>query len=96
MVIFTDDINEAFIVFETLNARGKELETSDLLKNFVFMQSGSNIESVKSKWIKMIDLLEKDDRVQSVLPQIHKSNRPFVGVVIVCQEHKYCIPLGHP
>ena len=32
MYIETDEINEDFIIFETLNARGKELETSDLLK----------------------------------------------------------------
>lgn len=42
------------------------------------------------------DLHNADDRVQSVSPQIHKSNRPFVGVVVVCDTHKYCIPLDHP
>lgn len=42
------------------------------------------------------DLHNADDRVQSVSPQIHKSNRPFVGVVVVCGKHKYCIPLDHP
>lgn len=39
------------------------------------------------------DLHKADDRVQSVSPQIHKSNRPFVGVVVICDEHKYCVPL---
>ena len=39
------------------------------------------------------DLHKADDRVQSVSPQIHKSRRPFVGVVVVCGEHKYCVPL---
>ena len=42
------------------------------------------------------DLHRADDRVQSVSPQIHKSSRPFVGVVVVCENHKYCIPLDHP
>ena len=41
----------------------------------------------------MRDLHNADDRVQSVSPQIHKSRRPFVGVVVVCGEHKYCVPL---
>src|SRR5690606_21490004 len=36
MYVETDEINEAFIIFETLNARGKDLETSDLLKNHLF------------------------------------------------------------
>ena len=39
------------------------------------------------------DLHNADDRVQSVSPQIHKSNRPFVGIVVICGEHKYCVPL---
>lgn len=39
------------------------------------------------------DLHKADDRVQSVSPQIHKSNRPFVGIVVICNEHKYCVPL---
>ena len=39
------------------------------------------------------DLHKADDRVQSVSPQIHKSNRPFVGIVVICDEHKYCVPL---
>ena len=42
------------------------------------------------------DLHNADDRVQSVSPQIHKSNRPFVGIVVVCEEHMYCVPLDHP
>lgn len=42
------------------------------------------------------DLHKVDDRVQSVSPQIHKSNRPFVGIVVVCEEHLYCVPVDHP
>ncbi len=37
-----------------------------------------------------------DDRVFSVSPQIGKQNRPFVGVVIVCDDKKYCIPMSSP
>ena len=42
------------------------------------------------------DLHRADDRVLSVSPQIHKNNRPFVGVVIILDKHQYCIPLSHP
>ena len=42
------------------------------------------------------DLHNIDDRVQSISPQIHKSNRPFVGIVVICDEHMYCVPLDHP
>lgn len=53
MCIETDDINEAFIIFETLNARGKDLETSDLLKNHLFKTSSNMIDDVKNEWLKM-------------------------------------------
>lgn len=39
------------------------------------------------------DLHHADDRVQSVSPQIHKSNRPFVGIIVICNNQKYCVPL---
>lgn len=61
MYIETDDINEAFIIFETLNARGKELETADLLKNHVFRISGDKINFVKYNWEELIDRLDSID-----------------------------------
>ena len=44
MYIEATKLEEAFIIFETLNARGKDLETADLLKKFVFQQ-------VKKMWM---------------------------------------------
>ena len=37
-----------------------------------------------------------DDRVFSVSPQTRKDERPFLGVILVCNEHKYCVPLSKP
>ncbi len=37
-----------------------------------------------------------DDRVSSVSPQIGKQHRIYVGTVVVCNNHKYLIPLSHP
>jgi uncharacterized protein with ParB-like and HNH nuclease domain len=61
MYVETDEINEAFIIFETLNARGKDLETSDLLKNHLFRSSGKLIENVKDNWMKTVENLENID-----------------------------------
>lgn len=66
LYVETDDINEAFIIFETLNARGKDLETSDLLKNHLFRQSASKIERVKDLWQKMSDTLENNDTTKFI------------------------------
>lgn len=61
MYIETDEINEAFIIFETLNARGKELETSDLLKNHIFRHSNHKLNLVKKDWDRTIENLNNVD-----------------------------------
>jgi protein AbiQ len=42
------------------------------------------------------DLARVDDRVMSVSPQAGKENRPFVGIVVICGQKNYCIPLTSP
>ena len=54
-------------------------------------QERLNLYFMDMKYIR--DLHKVDDRVQSVSPQIHKSNRPFVGIIVICDDHKYCVPL---
>lgn len=54
-------------------------------------QERLNLYFMDMKYIRTLHKI--DDRVQSVSPQIHKSNRPFVGIVVVCGGHKYCVPL---
>ena len=47
--------------------------------------------------IKYIRNLHKiDEKVLSVSPQTEKDNRVFVGIVVICGVHKYCIPLSSP
>lgn len=53
-------LDEAFVIFETLNARGKDLETADLLKNFVFSQT-QDIISAQNLWNSMINVLDRTD-----------------------------------
>lgn len=57
MYLETNDLGESYVIFETLNARGQELETSDLLKNYVFSKSGGNLPSVEDKWKKVTNTL---------------------------------------
>ena len=42
------------------------------------------------------NLANVDGRVMSVSPQEGKSSRPFVGVILICDEYKYCIPMSSP
>ena len=57
-------------------------------------QTKLRLYTMNMKYVR--DLHSVDDKVQSISPQIHKSNRPFVGVVVICDKHQYCIPLDHP
>ncbi|MBR1700591.1 MAG: type III toxin-antitoxin system ToxN/AbiQ family toxin [Lachnospiraceae bacterium] len=41
------------------------------------------------------DLHNKDDKVSSVSPQIGKETRVYVGIIVVCDKQKYCVPLSH-
>lgn len=52
-----DELN-AYTVFETLNSRGIELTSTDLLKNFLFSrvaESETDLKLVKTQWKKIID-----------------------------------------
>lgn len=42
------------------------------------------------------DLSKADDNVMSTSPQARKSNRPFVGILILLNNRNYCIPLTSP
>jgi protein AbiQ len=53
-----------------------------------------DVYRIDMKYIR--NLHKIDDRVLSVSPQIGKEERPFLGIIIVCNSHKYCVPLSKP
>lgn len=61
MTVETDDINEAYIIFESLNARGKALETADLLKNHILRMAQNDLSSATETWNTIIDNLDNID-----------------------------------
>lgn len=77
----TDQLN-AFKVFETLNARGVQLSSSDLLKNYLFSVVDetkphiSEIEELESIWSKIVGKLGEqkfEDYLRYYWNSIHKS-----------------------
>ena len=58
------------------------------------MQTDFKLYKVDMKYIR--NLHNIDDKVLSVSPQTGKDSRVFVGIVIVCDTYKYCIPLSSP
>ena len=64
-IVVNDEMN-AFRVFETLNARGVQLSSSDLLKNYLFMivdrenSHESHIETLEEKWAQLTDNIKAE------------------------------------
>lgn len=55
-------LSEAYVIFETLNDRGADLTTADLLKNYLFSSAGSDgIDYVQSVWTRITSRFEKSD-----------------------------------
>ena len=55
----------AFRMFETLNDRGLKVSQADLIKNYLFSQSGQNIEVAQQQWVSTKSVLEsiEDDEI---------------------------------
>lgn len=64
-IVVNDELN-AFKVFETLNARGVQLSSSDLLKNYLFSlvdrdnNHKSYIETLEEKWVLLTDNIKAE------------------------------------
>ncbi len=50
--------SDAFLIFETLNDRGRNLTLADLLKNYLFGLARGRLDVVKRSWISAVSLLE--------------------------------------
>ena len=57
-------------------------------------QERLNLYRIDMKYIR--NLHNVDNRVSSVSPQIGKQHWIYIGIVVICNEKKYLIPLSHP
>jgi len=77
------DEDSAYIIFETLNSRGKDLEPVDLLKNLLFSKtkaSNANLDDMRNRWNDMRELLHgRRANVSNFLHHWWLSQHPFVS-----------------
>lgn len=69
-----DDEDDAYLIFETLNTRGKDLNTSDLVKNHLtkLLKAGnSNVDSTKEKWATLRKKIEESESDIEIDPFLH-------------------------
>lgn len=60
VIIVSDDETDAFTIFETINTRGKDLSSLDLLKNFIFKNypTLTGVREPKKTWKDLVDNIE--------------------------------------
>lgn len=79
-----DNENDAYLIFETLNTRGKELNTSDLVKNLLtrfIPDRNAEVDIVKIKWHEILETItgtSRDIKVQSFLHHYWLSKYDYV------------------
>jgi hypothetical protein len=73
LVAVASDLPEAYVIFETLNDRGADLTTADLLKNFLFSQAKSHFDYVESKWTGLEANFERADELVKFIRHEHIS-----------------------
>jgi len=62
ILITVDDELNAYMVFETLNARGLELSSTDLLKNYLFSRVTvlTDLEALQRRWRSLITVVRQE------------------------------------
>lgn len=61
LVAEASDLPEAYVIFETLNDRGADLTTADLLKNYLFSSAQSYFRYIEAKWIGLESSFERPE-----------------------------------
>lgn len=64
VLMLVRDEADAYLIFETLNDRGLDLSTSDLLKNYILGKAGNRLEAVRKQWEEMVFLLGTQNETQ--------------------------------
>ena len=66
--ITLDNEDDAYVIFETLNTRGKNLDISDLLKNHLvklLRPANANVDLTKDKWNKIVERIGALENVKA-------------------------------
>ncbi len=78
-MIVTDDLAQAYTIFETLNSRGRDLEAGDLLKNFFFQSCPNDADILSERWTRMdTDLDEANTSTTQCIRCLWNSQHNFV------------------
>jgi len=66
------------------------------LRGMIMKQSRLSLFTIDLKYVRNLANHDKTGNVRSISPQIGKSARPFLGVIVICDNKQYCVPLSSP
>lgn len=72
--IFLTNQDDAYLIFETLNTRGKDLRVSDLVKSHLVKllpSSNKNVDLSKDKWTQILEIIEGSNEDLSIDTFLH-------------------------
>ena len=69
LLAIASGLPEAYVIFETLNDRGADLTTADLLKNYVFSHSGDELDWVSGLWTRLAGYFSNSDEFVKFIRQ---------------------------
>jgi len=75
--ITTWDAGQAYVIFETINSRGKDLEAADLLKNY-FLAIKRTDPGLAEKWVKMVNNITPSGKPTQFIRYYWNSKYNFV------------------
>lgn len=73
LVAEASDLPEAYVIFETLNDRGADLTTADLLKNYLFSASKDYFRIVESSWTQLESAFDRAEDLVKFIRFDHAS-----------------------
>ena len=73
---------------------GCVFSTAHFFGGLPMKQARLNLYTINLKYIRAI--AKMDDNVMSISPQVGKSTRPFIGIIVMCNDIQYCVPLSSP
>jgi hypothetical protein len=76
IIIELDDEDDAYVIFETLNTRGKDLEPEDLVKNHLarlLLAKSADMDPTRTRWTKVVEAITESGAKLDMSTYIHTS-----------------------
>jgi hypothetical protein len=99
IAIQLDSEDNAYLIFETLNTRGKDLTVSDLVKNHLtrlLKPTNKGVDLAKDKWLKLLEMFDASEAGLNINRFLHHSwlsRKSYITEKLLYKEIKHSVTL---